>query len=139
MVAGSGLRDYGKAMRLANILGSSLLVGVLVEAACTVTTTPATTDTPTSCGLSLSWKQDATTCQNWMNQNCCAQLQACAGDGACSSVVGCVNACPVPRTDACVGACVANSSPAVLDPISACSKQVPPAVATSIPSQCEWP
>jgi hypothetical protein len=45
----------------------------------------------------------------------------------------------VPRTDACVGTCIANAPPMVVDAISACSKQVPPAVASSLPSQCEWP
>jgi hypothetical protein len=27
----------------------------------------------------------------------------------------------------------------VLDGVSGCSKRAPPAVASSIPSQCEWP
>jgi hypothetical protein len=133
------LRRYAGPMRFMRALGSSLLLGVLLDAACTITATPPGPETGIACGLTFSWKQDSTTCQRWMDQNCCAQLQACAGNGACSAMVRCVNACPAPRTDECVGTCYANSPAMVLDAVSACSKAVPPAVASSIPSQCEWP
>src|SRR5262245_8474704 len=108
-------------MRFVRILGPSLVLGVLLDAACTVTATPPGPEMTMACGLTISWKQDSTTCQRWMDQNCCTQLQTCAGDGVCSSVVRCVNACAVPRIDACIGTCIANAPPTVLDAISACS------------------
>jgi hypothetical protein len=129
-------------MTLTKILG----FGLLLTAACGSSSSNGTggptdgggqTDAG-SCGVALSWKQESATCQAWMDQNCCAQAKACSNDVACSSFVACVNACPVPRQDACTSACGA-MPPAALDELGACTKQSPPAVATKIPNQCEWP
>ena len=48
-----------------------------------------------------------------------------------------VNACALPRKDACINAC-GTAAPAGVDTIGACSKQTPPAVDVAVPA-CEWP
>lgn len=89
------------------------------------------------CGLALAWETGGTLCQGWADQNCCQQQQACSNESVCSTFVKCVAACPTPRQDACVNAC--GAPPPSLDGFATCTKQVPPAVAASIPDECRWP
>ena len=88
-----------------------------------------------SCGVALSWKSDVG-CQSWMDAHCCSQEKDCAADSACSSYVACVNACTVPRGDACITAC--GSAPATLAGAGACSK-AQASDGTNLPNSCEWP
>jgi hypothetical protein len=118
-------------MRLAAILAPALLV-----VACGSSSSNGTSGGE-SCGITLSWKKDQATCQAWMDQNCCSQERTCAADSACAAWVACINACATPRQDSCKQACGAR--PASFDTASSCSKDKPPAVATSIPGDCEWP
>jgi hypothetical protein len=72
------------------------------------------------------------TCQDWLDGVCCAQEQAC--DAACRAIVACVNACPAPRTDACIGGCSSSANVAITA-IGDCSKSAPPPSGQS----CPWP
>src|SRR5687767_9659511 len=87
--------------RAATLVGLS--VGVSL-AACSNTST-GSSGAPRSCGLSLAWETNASVCDGWMSYRCCSQEQACAADTACAAYVKCVNDCPIPRKDACTGAC----------------------------------
>jgi serine/threonine protein kinase len=70
------------------------------------------------------------------HQTCCSQERACANDAVCSAWVKCVNACPVPRQDACIGGC--GAAPSSITDVGTCSKLAPPAVPASIPGSCKW-
>jgi hypothetical protein len=118
-------------MRLTTIIGSTILVAT----ACGSSSNESAPGGSQTCGVAFSWTKDAATCQGWMERYCCNQTRACSNEMTCSSWVKCINACPVPRQDACIIAC--GTKPISLDDVSACTKQTPPAVAT--PLSCEWP
>ena len=73
------------------------------------------------------------TCQIWLDTNCCEIEKRC--DANCKSVIACVNACPAPKTDDCLGTCAANFDQTGLDDIASCSKAVAPPTG----SACTWP
>ena len=83
-----------------------------------------------ACGVTL---YEDTTCQSWLDGNCCAYEHAC--DAACASIIACMNACPAPKTDACITNCLPAGDNALLNDIADCSKRVIPPAGTS----CSWP
>lgn len=93
-----------------------------------------------ACGLTLFTSEADPRCQQVADQACCDQEKACAQNADCARIVQCIDACPVPRKDACVSACAAKETdPGVkeLEAIGQCSKSpawvAPPGV------RCAWP
>jgi hypothetical protein len=73
------------------------------------------------------------TCQTWLDTNCCEVEKSC--DTNCRAIIACVNACPTPKTDDCLGTCAGNFDQTALDDIASCTKSAPmPAGST-----CAWP
>ena len=85
---------------------------------------------PGQCGVVL---YADSTCQLWLDTNCCELEKRC--DSNCKAIIACVNACPTPKTDDCLGTCAANFDQTALDNIASCSKAVPPPTG----STCVWP
>ena len=85
---------------------------------------------PGRCGVVL---YADSTCQNWLDTNCCEVEKQC--DSNCRAIIACVNACPVPKTDDCLGTCAGNFDQTALDDIASCSKAVAPPTGSS----CTWP
>lgn len=89
-----------------------------------------TTPEPMSCGIVL-YSEPA--CQSWLDTNCCGFEKRC--DASCRSIIACVNGCPTPKTDECLGTCTGNFDNSTLDDLANCSKTVDPPAGHN----CVWP
>jgi len=89
-----------------------------------------TTAQPGQCGVVL---YADSTCQIWLDTNCCEVEKRC--DSNCRAIIACVNACPVPKSDDCVGTCAGNFDQTAFDDIANCSKSFAPPTG----STCTWP
>jgi hypothetical protein len=78
---------------------------------------------------------DPAQCQPAIDKSCCNEEKSCADNADCVKIVACINACPKPRQDACVNACLPDPSSVAAgyaDAIQICS-------VTKGPSGCGWP
>jgi hypothetical protein len=115
---------------------SGLFLSVASFVACSSSSTGATAGGACG-GLKVyTAPDDPASCQPALDQNCCDQQKACAGNADCVNIVACLNACPKPRQDACVNACLPtdpnNIAAGYADGVQICS-------VLHTPSGCGWP
>ncbi len=95
-----------------------------------------------TCGLTFDWRvrnppggSTAAECQAGLDQDCCTQEMACAASADCKQMLQCVNACPSPRTDACLMACERDAGQSEFLAVGDCSKNAAP----HLPAACVFP
>ena len=66
----------------------------------------------------------------------------CAADAGCAKLVSCLNACPAPKSGACIDACAGPNPPPgfeKLDALADCTKRSGQSGHTSQTARCDWP
>jgi hypothetical protein len=95
------------------------------------------------CGLAFYPGDYDRRCQQALDTACCSQENACAANPDCVKLLACINACPAPRTDACINTCSGDAGDdktpgyANLDVVARCSKAPPYQEPAGI--DCSWP
>ncbi|MEO7109232.1 MAG: hypothetical protein ABI183_02240 [Polyangiaceae bacterium] len=92
-----------------------------------------------SCGLTFYTSDYDKSCQAALDTSCCSQEKACVANSDCVALVACINACPVPRQDACVHACAGDAGESApgfsqLNDIASC-----PTTGPGGGISCDWP
>lgn len=102
------------------------------------TSSSGSSSTEPNCNLPFFPDDYPSSCQTALDAVCCDQEKACGASADCAKLVDCIDACPKPRTDACINECTGDASQPpgfdLLDAISTCSKGK-----LDAGTECNWP
>ena len=122
--------------------GFLVLLGIVVSA-CASSSNGSSPNAGGACGLAFFPADYPASCQQALDSACCSLQEVCASHPDCVHLLACINACPAPRTEACVNKCAGDAGDqntpgyADLNAVGQCSKASPGSTPQGF--SCAWP